>query len=319
MRKPLFCILLLLSFSFAHAQESDEFEITEPAFEINSSQDSLNPDNTVVNEEVPNVIPVDDQAFDLSAPSERVNNEDEILVRTREEPTAVSAGAPGEYVELRAPRDVFLPYKQRQNDWGFLFSLGTEQVFFPELLTQIDSGDLFTFEEMFGNKGISMTSIELGPKYNTSIGSIALLAAYGTLSKKDGRVSNISTSASISEISFSRTSATVLYYLDTLFTEPYFVPYIGGGIWQAEYREKTTAFPDEVAKVTTNIGTQYKFGAMIGLDWIEEDASRAARKRNGTQGAFLNIYAISTMMSESDPAADFTTNMDIGASVVLEY
>ncbi len=324
MRKPLFCILLLLSFSFAHAQESDEFEITEPAFEINESQDSLNPDNNSASEEVPNIVPVDDQAFDLSTPATPAqNNEDEVIVRTREEELRlIGNGNPGDYVEVRAPRDVFLPYKQRQSDWGFFFSLGSEQTFFPNLLTQVGiaNGDDFTFEEMFGKKGISMMSIEMGPKYNTSAGSIALLFGYGTLSKKDGRITNLLGSGpSISEISFTRYSVTAIYYLDMIFSEPYFVPYVGGGVWQADYREKSTSYPDETAKHTTKPGTQYRFGALFGLDWIEEDAARVARKRNGTQGAFLNVYASSTMMAESDPDPDFTTNMDIGASVIVEF
>ena len=317
MRKPLLLILLLSSIVFAQSEESDEFEITEPAFEINSSQESLNPD----------IVPVDestsfsDQSFDLGVPSEPVQNEDTVLVRTREEPEAVRTGAPGEYVEVRIPSDVFAPYKQRQGDWGFLFSIGAEQTFFPNLLTQVglDIGDDYTFEEMFGKSGISMLNIELGPKYNTPMGSFAVLAGYATLNKEDNRVTNVSLDRTKSEISFTRYAITMLYYLDTLFTEPYLVPYVGGGLWQANYREATMSIEKETKSITTEPGTQYRFGALLGLDWLEENASRVARKRNGTQGTFLNIYASSTQMAESNADPDFTTDMDLGASLIIEF
>ncbi len=336
-----------MTFPFVYAQDeiTDEFEISEPGIEINSSQENIRPQGELIdspenspfeNEALPESGA--DQTFDLSTPAESAAgagnendgaetesanesaeqnaiNDDSVMVRTREEESGESTNYPNELVEVRTPQDVFLPYKQRQNDWGYLFSLGAEQTAFPGLLTQVGiaSGDDSTFEEMFGTSGISMLSLEAGPKYNTSVGSFAVLLGYATLNKSDDRI------GTESEISFTRYALSAIYYLDTLFDEAYVIPYVGAGMWQAEYRETSESYPDEVGKFSTKPGMQYRFGALLGLDWIEGDAARISRRQNGTQGTFLNFYAISTLMSESDPDPDLESEMDLGASLVIEF
>lgn len=257
-----------------------------------------------------------EQQFDLSeTPAENISDDETILVKTREEPETSPLENSDGLVEVRTPRDVFLPYKQRQSPWGFLFSAGAEQTKFPRLLTQVgvSLGDDNSFEDLFGKNGITMLNVELGPKYNTSMGSFAMLGGYGHLNKQDSRI------GSESEVTFTRYSVSVLYYLDTLFTEPYFVPYVGGGMWQADYRETSEFYPDEVGSYTTKPGTQWRFGALLGLDWIEGDTARINRRRNGTQGTFLNVYAISTMMSEKDPDPNLENDLDLGASLIVEF
>jgi hypothetical protein len=104
-----------------------------------------------------------------------------------------------------------------------------------------------------------------------------------------------------------------------LFSEPYVVPYVAGGVWQADYRETSEDYPGETGKYTTDTGTLWRFGALFNLDWIEEDRSRETRRRTGAQGTFVNVYASSTQMAEADPDPNLETQMDIGASLVIEF
>ena len=208
-----------------------------------------------------------------------------------------------------------MPYKQRQNNWGFLFSIGTEQHNFPGYLTQVgvSNGDNYNFSDLFGNNPVNLFNVETGPKYNTRVGSFAVLVGYGTIYAKSSHV------GSLSKFTMQRYSATAVYYLDTFFSEPYFIPYVAGGMWQADMRETSASYPNEVGKFSTKPGTQYRFGALLGLDWIEGDAARASRRKNGTQGTFLNIYAVTTTMSESNPDPDLGEAMALGASLVVEF
>ncbi len=342
MKKRTYIAVLLLSFSatsFAQEEISDEFEIEEPGVEINSSKEAIRPSGEM--KDVLESSPFDtgnnrtteaptSDSFDLStAPQEAAAQEaaaeeanqdseaDTILVRTRDEDQSSIVANPSGLVEVRMPVDNFLPYKKRQRDWGFLISFGAEQTKFPNLLTTVGQNqvtpDDFTFAEMFGKNGIQMFNIELGPKYNTSAGSFAFLASYGTASKKDSRL------GAEGEVTFTRYALSVVYYVDTIFDEAYFIPYVGGGAWQADYRETSEAWPGEVGKYSTDPGMQYRFGALLGLDWIEGDAARVSRRTNGTNGTFLNVYAISTMMSESDPEVNLENEMDLGASLVIEF
>jgi hypothetical protein len=310
--------LLLITFLFsslAHAQDSGEFDVIDAPIQLNQ-QDSLNPDKQSDTNSVPNNVPFDVAPADNAA---KPQEDSGVMVKTREEEKPPTA--PGEYVEVRTGHDVFAPYKQRQNDWGMLISLGAEQVVFKNLLTQvgISNGDNFTFEEMFGKNGVSMLDVELGPKFNTALGSFALVGGYGYFDQKDGRVSNFSTNASVSHIEFKRYSLTVNYYLDMVFNEPYFVPYVAGGMWTADYRETSTAYPGAVGAHSPKPGVMYKFGALIGLDWIEGDAAARTRKNNGLKESFLNVFAVTTEMSEANADPDLSQDMSLGASLVLEF
>ena len=323
-----FSLLIFSLTTFAQGEVSDEFEIQEPAVEINSSKESIKPEDPMgeaINETplVPessnkntekNVEP----SFDLTTmpeatPTPSQEEEGTVLVRERNEEKAPAN--PNELVELRTPQDVFLPYKQRQNQWGFLFSAGAEQCMFPGYLTQVGiaNGDDYTFEDLFGKNGVNMFSVEMGPKFNTQMGSFGFLFGYGSIFAKSSHV------GSMTKFSMQRYSASIAYFLDMLFTEPYFIPYVAGGMWQADMRETSATYPDEVGKYSSKPGTQYRFGALFGLDWIEGDASRVSRRQNGTQGTFLNVYAITTKMSESNPDPDLSSEMDLGASLVIEF
>lgn len=310
MKKYLFIGVLLLfsSLSYAQSEETDEFEIPDDAVEINESKESLKPDETSfdlstevpIAPEVENTLPVEE--------------DDTVVVRTREEDAPVPVANPSGLVEVRTKRDEFLPYKKRQGDWSLLLSLGSEKVSYPGLLTQVSAEtEDFTFAEMFGERNNFMMNIELGPKYNTRLGSFSILFGYGNFNKNDSRI------GSESGLSIYRYSVTLNYYLDTIFEEPYIVPYVGGGAWTADYRETSESYPDDVRHYSTDVGTQLKFGVLLGLDWIEGDSAYASRRRTHTTAAFLNIYGISNMMSEAEPDPDLENDIDIGASLILEF
>jgi hypothetical protein len=310
------CFLLFSILAFSQDEVSDEFEFQDSGIEINSSKESIRPQGM----EMEGAPSVSDAPFESSSN----NAEDTVLVRTRAEAPATNQQlSPAGLVEVRTSVDVFLPYKQRQNDWGFLFSLGEEKALFPGYYTLvgIENGDDYTFEEMFGSEGLDLLSLELGPKYNTRLGSFALLFGYGYLSAASTRI-RVETDPRYSveaKITYSRYTATGLYYLDMLFEEPYLIPYVGAGIWQANITETSGAYKNITGHYNSDVGTQFKVGALFGLDWIESDAARINRKKSGTQGSFLNIYGISTFMSEKNALADLENDMDFGASLVIEF
>lgn len=244
-----------------------------------------------------------------------VPDEQLVLVRERVEgPEAQDSDQPG-LVEIRGSQDIFLPYKQRQKPWGYIFSFGAELVTYPGLLSQFTEADgsIATFEDLFGANSQTMPSFEMGPKYNTSIGSFAFLLGYSRLDISSSRI------GSEAQLRISRYSATLMYYLDTIWEEPYLVPYIGGGAWQADYEEENEDEPGITAKYTTDVGFQWRIGGLISLDWIEPATALRGRKTLGLQSTFLNLYATSSYMSESDPDPDLENELDLGASLILEF
>lgn len=312
---------------------TDEFELTDPAFEVNSSQEEIGgdplsnepsiveemsrpepaPQNTgktqSTSDSEPFAIPVEDSNA-TTAESFNSDNENTVLVREKQMAVQNLDGDDITSVEVRSARDIFLPYKQRQDKWGFAISLGAEFMTFPDLISRYDTN---TYEDLFGSEPASMHSIELGPKYNTDFGSFGLYGAYGKLSIASSRIGAEAT------LDITRYSATVVYYVDTIWEEPYFVPYFGGGVWQADYKETSESEPDNSIHYTTDIGYHWRVGGLIGLDWLEPNTALRSRRFIGLQGTFINIYATSSYMAESNPDPDLQSEMDFGASLMLEF
>jgi hypothetical protein len=332
----LFTLVFFITTSPVFSQESED--VFEDAFQVNPSQE-LNKDSSedmmsgrtslMGVEESSEKIESDD--FEIKP--EDIKMSDESLFRPEEnntnsetgstlsdsEPVAIEANtetaqAPKssgvELVEVRTNESIYYPYKQRQHQWGLSFSFGAENVSYPGLISQFDEK---SFETLYGSSGSPMLNLELGPRYNMSWGSLALLAGYGLLDIADDR------SGADDELTVQRYSATAVFYLDNIWGEPYFVPYVGGGIWMADYSEIRGAFPDEVSNTSTDLGYHYRVGALIGLDWIEPESTLKSRRETGMKAMFVNVYASSAFMSESKPDPDLENEWNLGASLVFEY
>lgn len=292
--------MLLMAISTTPAFTQDEFDMLDDVVNIDEAvSDELNAGESLVDEEI---LPVTEEIAPTELVSEQLEPEQELVeVRSR---------TSDQLVEIRTSNDIFLPYKQRQNTWGFAFSLGAEQVDFPNLISQFDDN---SFQSIFGSSGLSMLNIELGPKYNFSWASLSLLFGYGQLSARDSRI------GVEAGLDITRYSSTAVLTLDNFWDEPYFVPYLGAGIWQSDYAETSSDLPGDVRKYSTEIGYHIRVGALLGLDWIEPATVLRARKQTGIKGVFVNVYASTSFMSESAPDPDLENEYDLGASLVFEY
>src|SRR5688500_5528419 len=116
--------------------QSDEF--ADP-FEINESKEEIQTE--IAPEPVENKDPFDDIAIEDPATQKTEQNQPEpeeetVIIREKIEPIAVPAEPTGDnLVEIRSSNDIYLPYKQRQYPWGFVFSAGAEIVNFPNLIS----------------------------------------------------------------------------------------------------------------------------------------------------------------------------------------
>lgn len=312
--------LLLLPSQTVVAQESDEFEFSEDAFEINPSQE-IDKDNleevdksraTVLDQKVPEPVeafPIETTEPDVVEAPQTEPIETRVGQQNNQQQEKQSDFPPG-LVEVRSNSTIFLPYKLRQDTWGYSVSLGAEIVNFPSLLSQFDDN---SFEALFGSEGETMVSVEAGPKYNFSWGSLGLLFGYGKMNARSTRIGSLST------LDIQRLSATATLYLDSFFTEPYFVPYVGAGVWQSEYAETSESFPNDTREYSTEPGYHWRVGALLGLDWIDITSMLRARRDTGLTAMFINVYASSSFMSESAPDPDLENELDLGASLIFEF
>lgn len=163
-------------------------------------------------------------------------------------------------VVIEKPSDRTLPYKERRGTWGTLFSVNYEKLYPRSYisLAQVKIGN----QDILGLE-VPMAGAEFGVKYNFSLGSVAALVGYasGSTSEPETGVESVTVSATKLDFNFS---------LDNIFSEPYIVPYIQGGVhifdWKDESVSGTTGYEDSFQTTPTY---HLKAGLMFQLNWIE--------------------------------------------------
>jgi hypothetical protein len=230
-----------------------------------------------------------------------------------------SSAGRGDTIIVERMKDPTLPYKQRRNPWGVLFSVNYEQ-FTPEnYYSLILNQDYKTFS---GDKSIPLIGAEFGVKYNFSMGSLSALVGYS-----QGTIDN--TAAGLDKITASITKAGVNFALDNLMDEPYVVPYGQIGIHSIDWSENSV-----VSNVTTeesfstDWNFHYKVGLSFQLNWIEKSIDPSSQEdslRSGLENTYIDMfytsYAQPSQVAEVNGAegeADLQSSQ-IGAGLKLEF
>ncbi len=196
-------------------------------------------------------------------------------------------------VLVETPEDFSKPYKERRGKHGALFSLFSE-VFDP-VNYQSGYGDAL-IGDFLGSEAIRLNGLELGYKYNVSVGSVAALFSYSV-----GNADNGGRTLGFTKQSFSVNAA-----LDAVFDEPYAVPYGQIGINLFDIKEEKPG-SDSFSETTSPV-VGYRYGILFQLDWIENQLDKEARAErlfsSGLENTYIDVYYANYLASSSaqDPA-----------------
>ncbi len=233
-------------------------------------------------------------------------------------PAASSSGR-GDLITVERMKDPTLPYKQRRNPWGVLFSINYEQ-FSPTNYQSLVLNQ--NYETMTDNKSIPLIGAEFGVKYNFSLGSISALVGYST-----GKIDT--PTASVDQISASITKVDLNMALDNLFDEPYVVPYAQVGLHSIDWTEKSLvgAVINEESFIT-KWNVHYKAGLSFQLNWIEKSIDASSQEdsvRSGLENTYLDVFYSSyaqpsqvANVNGAEGEADLQSS-EIGAGLKLEF
>ncbi len=192
--------------------------------------------------------------------------------------------------------DLNAPYRQRRGKHGVLFGVGAEKFYPKEMLSLLDD---VSIDDILDKKPIDLLSIELGYKYNFTLGAVTLAYGYATGSAV-GSFNNASR-----KIGFKRQNVTAGYYADTIFNEPWVVPYAVAGITQfiMEEEESTAATIVAEDSIRTGFSLNYKAGFMFQLNWIESGIDSTTHsdglRSSGLENTYLDVF-----VSWYDPTQD---------------
>ena len=190
-------------------------------------------------------------------------------------------------ITLEKQKDLQAPYKVRRDKHGVIFSVGTEKYYPKNFLSVLDN---VSIKQILKDEPINLFAIDIGYKYNFSLGSVAVTYAYASGSGT-GSFNNETRS-----IAFQKQTISTGYYADNIFSEPWVVPYGTIGLSQFSLNEEeynaTGTLADDSA-VSDPI-LSYKLGFLFQLNWIEAgiDSNTHADglRSSGLENTFLDVH-----------------------------
>lgn len=214
-----------------------------------------------------------------------------------------------ELVEVHIPAGATAPYQTKRGPWSVRFAVTSETLFFHSADSALY---VATFEDIFGKSKVAINQIQLGPQWNTPIGSLGLDLIYGQGSIQDGRSGDRVT------LSLQKKGAALMYSMDTLFAEPYFAPYASVQAFTFDHKETSGLDGHSVAK-STALTSAYSAGIHFYLNWLDESASRRAYHEGGLVATMVDVYAIKYQTSTQASDTDLQTDWEYGAGLRLEF
>lgn len=300
-RKITLFISLLISFglifpNFAIAQAEDEIQYMDDQFAADEANATTSDFDEVVFEDIQPPKKNELIKSDYTTPLA----DGEILVETM--------------------RDLTKPYKERRGKYGLVFSVNNEK--FNPIDYYSIAQDRY-YDEFSDQEAINVLGFEIGGKYNFSLGSLSLLAGYGS-----GSYSN--ENQNINGITVNISKAALNFALDNITSEPWIVPYGQIGVHQIDWSEESTVGASILSEsFYSNPNYHYKVGAMFQLNWIEAwidpESPTQALRSSGLENAFLDVFytyynqpnEIAEVAGE-EGEADLSSG-DIGFGLKLEF
>ena len=148
-----------------------------------------------------------------------------------------------------------------------------------------------------------------GIKYNLPFGSVTAEVSY-----EMGTVDGSNNSGMDVSMDVTKTALHFGLFLDTIWPEPYFGPYVQGSVGQFTYSLGRDDLEDSSSSGMTY---SYTIGGLIQLNWVDPDGSREALVDSGLNNTFLDIFI--TQNSGSDEGANFSSSVNWGLGVKLEF
>lgn len=216
-------------------------------------------------------------------------------------------------------------YKERRKTNGFMFNFHAENLYLPDYISLIDLSNTTAttenqpriYETMFGQSDITLASIDLGYKFNFSLGALVFGASYGEGSLSDDRI----TFERVLKVQ--KQTVMVQYILDTLFEEPYVVPYVSfeyGNIVLSE-KGKMLVTDVEEKEITQNVSGSnvLKIGMLFSLNWMDKDSAKEAYIANGLENTYFEIYMSQYVGGGNETSSNIDTDPNWGAGLRLEF
>jgi hypothetical protein len=201
-----------------------------------------------------------------------------------------------------------VPYRNRRESWGQTASIGYSS-FTP--INYEPNYESYFYEDVFSSPSLPLIELQFSIKRNFTLGSIGGELAVG-MYQNSGEYP----SGNPSDLELMPVRLGLNLNLDNITFEPYVVPYISGGIYTIIYEEAIAA---AAYGGNTQVAPYFSFGLLFQLNWLDAESARISYLESGIENTFLFLEARQFMASGAAADPDFSTGMDWGAGVRMEF
>lgn len=301
------CLAFMLFWAFVMLSAS--VQSADIVAQAETPQEELVPevtDDVVVEEQEPDATPVvEEETRAAESEAQAAATETEAAAAFDEE--ASPYVVPDELAEGEEIVSYLLPYRKRRLPWGSLVNIGwsgyNPSNYNPDFV-------LDSFDDYYGRAETPLIEFTVSAKKNFSLLSV-------TLDFGGGYYSN--NGADNSTLTLIPLRAGVGLALDTLFDEPYVVPYGSVGAYSVLYRESIST---QAVNGNTQVGLYYTGGLRFQLDWVDTDGDYASYDESGMENTFLYIEARSFLVPGDnlpDLGSSDSEPLNIGAGFSMEF
>ncbi len=214
---------------------------------------------------------------------EKVNNgnkDNKVIVEPRNIIPVTSAGK----MEM-------VPYRMRRKKWGQVW--GVSYGLYNPSEYKIDQVPA-DFSEFYPVPSLGLLSIEATFKRNFDYLTMGIIGSAGYF-KTESDVPGFGAELMIVPLKLG-----FIFELDTLWKEPWVVPYIHGGIYSTYYKEEGNF---TTLEGTTLLAFYASGGLMFQIDWLDDSAAREGYQSSGIENTFVFIEAnyMTNSLDEKDP------------------
>lgn len=206
------------------------------------------------------------------------------------------------------------PYRDRRPMWGVTLALEYNSY---EPINYEPNFATATYTDVYKAPSLPLIEFELSVKRNLDFGSVGGEFAVGTF--KNNHVTHDSTGAATygnSTLSITPIRLGAVYYLDTLSSEPYVVPYVSGGAYMLMFSE---SLGGNSFNGNTQPAPYANFGLAFSLGWIDRDAARLGYVNSGVEATYFILEGRKLFASSAKKDPDFSNDIDWAAGVKVEF
>jgi hypothetical protein len=197
-----------------------------------------------------------------------------------------------------------VPYRDRRSKISGFFGFEGGTYAPVNYMPQINTGQ--TYGSYYSGGAAPNVELVFGAKFNFFLGSIGAQVGGGFFS---------ATASSGAVLTVNPITAGLIYSMDSLFKEPYVVPYVVAGAYTDIYKEVDQGLSIDGQ---TSYAPFYSVGLMFQLDWIDPETHDSGYKDFGLENTFI-FLEMRSFLASNDFNADFSTPLQFSGGFRFEF